>query len=128
MSTDQIAARLRSAILGAGVAIENVSIGDVANKATWTVKPVHLQSAAQSTIDAFNPDDPAIALAEADAAAALELRQKDRLATFATMAEAYNASWAGMTNAQKRAEVVRLAKRWEQHRNWVTRNYEFMAF
>ena len=53
---------------------------------------------------------------------------KDRLAMFATMAEAYLPAWATMTNAQRRAEVVRLAKRWEQQRNWVTRNYEFMVW
>ena len=66
--------------------------------------------------------------AMADAAALTARADKDRLATFATVAEAYNASWATMTNAQKRTEVVRLAKRWEQHRNWLTRNYEFISW
>ena len=63
-----IASRLPRAIKAAGVPIENVSIGDPANKATWTVQPPDLQGAAQPTIDAFNPDDPAYVTAEQDAA------------------------------------------------------------
>jgi len=122
-----LAAQVEKAIKGAGVAVVGVSIGEVANKATWRVSPSALQSAAQPTIDAFDAADPAHALTEADTTSLSESRQnKDRLATFATMAEAYNAAWPTMTNAQRRDEVVRLAKRWEQQRNWVTRNYEFM--
>lgn len=123
-----IAQSVDAAVRAAGVPIVGVSIGDPANKATWKVRPPSLQAAAQPTIDAFNPADPAHALAVADAQAAIEYRRMNRLAMFAVMAEAYNPAWATMTNAQRRAEVVRLAKRWEQQRNWVTRNYEFMAF
>lgn len=122
------AARLDKAIRAAGVPITSVSIGDDANKATWTVQPSTLQVAAQPTIDAFNPADPAHAIAEADAMAAIDYRRQDRLALFAVMAEAYNPAWATMTNAQRRTEVVRLAKRWEQQRNWVTRNYNLMVW
>jgi hypothetical protein len=78
---------------------------------------------AQALIDyAADPNIPA------DATAQITRADKDRLASLATAAEAYNPAWATMTNAQKRQEVVRLAKRWEQHRNWVTRNYEFMVW
>ena len=66
--------------------------------------------------------------AMADAAALSARTDKDRLALFATMAEAYNPGWATMTNGQRRDEVVRLAKRWEQQRNWVTRNYSLMVW
>jgi hypothetical protein len=59
--------RLHEAIVAAGVAIEGVSLGDLSNKATWKVSPPSLQSAAQPTIDAFDPNDPAIAAGELDA-------------------------------------------------------------
>lgn len=59
-----LAAQLKTAIRGAGVLIEDVSIGEDANKATWKVRPAHLQSAAQSIIDAFNSADPAHEQAE----------------------------------------------------------------
>ena len=62
-----IAGRLDAAIKAAGVPIIGVSIVDPANRATWTVKPAELQSAAQPTIDAFDPDNPALLAAELDA-------------------------------------------------------------
>lgn len=55
----ELTTHLDRAIRSAGVSIVSVSIGDPANKATWTVQPVSLQAAAQPTIDAFNPTDPA---------------------------------------------------------------------
>ncbi len=63
-----IAARLDQALKAAGVPITGVSIGDNQDNATWTVSPSSLQAQAQATIDAFNPNDPALALAELDAA------------------------------------------------------------
>ena len=66
--------------------------------------------------------------AVADATALSARTDKDRLAMLATMAEAYNPAWATMTNAQRREEVVRLSKRWEQQRNWVTRNVALMVW
>lgn len=65
MST--LAARLDRAIRSAGVAITGVSIGSDADRATWRVQPPDLQAAAQPTIDAFNPNDPAHVTAEKDA-------------------------------------------------------------
>ena len=62
-----LAERLDRAIRSAGIPITGVSIGDDANKATWCVLPRDLQAAAQPTIDAFNPNDPAHATAEKDA-------------------------------------------------------------
>ena len=59
-----VAERLDRAIKAAGVAIAGVSIGDPANKATWTVQPANLQAAAQPTIDAFDVNDPAHETAE----------------------------------------------------------------
>lgn len=64
-----LAARLDRAIRAAGVAITGVSILDEGNKATWTVRPANLQSAAQATIDAFNVNDPAHDSAELNMAA-----------------------------------------------------------
>ena len=52
-----ILARVTAAIQTAGVSVAGVG-GDPANKVTWTVNPASLQSAAQPTIDAFNPADP----------------------------------------------------------------------
>ena len=72
---DPLAARLDRAIRAAGAAarpswtIQGVSIGDPANKATWKVRPPTRQQAAQPTIDAFDPADPAHARAELDAQA-----------------------------------------------------------
>ena len=60
-----LAARLDRAMKAAGVPITGVSIGDTAKKATWTVHPQTLQRAAQPTIDAFDPNDPAHAAWEA---------------------------------------------------------------
>lgn len=61
------ATRLDTALRAAGVAIDGVSIGDPANRATWKVQPANLQAQAQPTIDGFNPSDPALDVAEQDA-------------------------------------------------------------
>src|SRR3990167_8452574 len=62
-----LAARLTKALLGAGVPIVSLSIGDEANRATWSVQPPSLRAAAQPIIDAFEDDAPAHAQAELDA-------------------------------------------------------------
>jgi hypothetical protein len=49
-----IAQTLDQQLKAAGIAIVGVSIGDAANKSTWTVQPPELQAAAQPTIDAFD--------------------------------------------------------------------------
>ena len=64
-----LAAHLDRAIKAAGVPIVGVSIGNAADKTTWEASPLSLQSAAQPTIDAFDPADPAHAAAEAADAA-----------------------------------------------------------
>lgn len=61
-----LAARLDRAIRAVGVAIVGVSIGDPADRRTWRVSPSNLQTAAQPTIDSFNPTDPALDVAELD--------------------------------------------------------------
>lgn len=48
-----LAARVDRVLRAAGVAIESVSIGDDANRATWLVQPAALQAQAQPWIDAF---------------------------------------------------------------------------
>lgn len=53
-----IGAALDRKLRAEGLAIDGVSIGDPANKATWTVHPPNLQAQAQPFIDAFNPNDP----------------------------------------------------------------------
>ena len=68
MTDVNIAGRLKKALVAAGVAVADVSIGDATNRATWRVYPANLQGAAQLMIDAFNPDDPAYEQAELDAA------------------------------------------------------------
>jgi hypothetical protein len=45
--------RLHAAIVAAGVPIASTSIGDEGDRATWTVQPFTLQTAAQPIIDAF---------------------------------------------------------------------------
>lgn len=57
---------LDKAIRLAGVVIDGVTAPDAANRTTWTVTPPGLQGAAQQTIDAFNPDDPALVQADLD--------------------------------------------------------------
>ena len=54
-----IAGRLDAVLKAAGLAITGVSIGDLANKATWLVQPPGFQAAAQPHIDAFDVNDPA---------------------------------------------------------------------
>jgi hypothetical protein len=49
----KIAAYLDAAIRAANIAIDGVSIGDDANRATWKVTPATAQAQAQPIIDAF---------------------------------------------------------------------------
>jgi hypothetical protein len=49
-----IAGTLYRQIHAAGIAIIGLSIGDPADKATWTVQPSALQASAQPVIDAFD--------------------------------------------------------------------------
>lgn len=67
---------LDRALKNAGVSITGVSIGDSANKATWKVSPANLQAAAQPTIDAFDPNDPAHVQADTVATRDRELAAK----------------------------------------------------
>lgn len=125
---NRLGLHLDRVLRAAGLAIDGVSIGNPADKTTWRVTPSGLQAAAQPYIDAFNPADPAHALADADAQAAVLHQHQDRVADCALLLEKTDPGWATYTNAQKRSAVVACAKRWEQQRNWVTRNYEFMTF
>jgi hypothetical protein len=63
-----LAARLDRTLRHLGLAITGVVIGRADDRTTWRVLPASLQAAAQPTIDAFNPDDPAHDVAELDAA------------------------------------------------------------
>lgn len=67
MPRPSLAMLVQAAIQAAGIPVVTISIGDEANKSTWRVHPSHLQAAAQPTIDAFNPDDPAHVTAALDA-------------------------------------------------------------
>jgi len=62
-----LAIRVLRAITTAGIQAVSVSIGNPADKSTWKVAPTNLQAAAQPTIDAFNPADPALDDADLDA-------------------------------------------------------------
>ena len=49
-----IAGTIDSQLVAAGIIVVSVSIGDPADKSTWTVLPANLQGAAQPTIDSFD--------------------------------------------------------------------------
>ena len=66
LAQTNLAARLDRAIKAAGVAIDGIS-PDPAAPGGWRVSPPHLHAAAQPTIEAFNPNDPAHEQAELDA-------------------------------------------------------------
>ncbi len=70
-----IATRLDTVLRAAGLPIVGVSIGEPAMRTTWTVQPESLQKQAQPIIDAFDPDDPAHAIAEAQYQTAQALKQ-----------------------------------------------------
>ena len=53
------AGRLKAAIKVAGVAIDDVWIGDEDNRSTWRVRPESLQAQAQPIIDAYVDPTPA---------------------------------------------------------------------
>ena len=54
-----IAKRVLVAVQAVVPAVKDVSIGNATNASTWKVFPAVHQAAAQATIDAFNPADPA---------------------------------------------------------------------
>ena len=62
-----IAAWIDRAIKLGGVPILGITVPDVSDKSTWRVDPPSLQGAAQPIIDAFDPGDPAHAVADLDA-------------------------------------------------------------
>lgn len=64
----RLAEHVTAAIRAAGVPILGISIGTDNDRTSWRVNPATLQAAAQPTIDAFNPSDPALDLADLDAA------------------------------------------------------------
>jgi hypothetical protein len=49
-----IAETLDGQLRAAGINVISVSIGNAADKSTWKIQPTDLQSASQSTIDAFD--------------------------------------------------------------------------
>lgn len=61
------AARLDRVLRNAGFAIEGVSIGTEADRATWRVQPSSLQAACQPTIDTVDLNDPVLIRAEQNA-------------------------------------------------------------
>src|SRR3990167_4976930 len=73
---ENLAGRLKAVIQAAGVAITDLSLPDMTNKATWTVQPPDLQAAAQSTIDSFDVNDPAHDSAELNLAVTGHLDQE----------------------------------------------------
>ena len=68
--------RLRLALLAADVPVVGVKMGDRDDKTTWTVIPDSLQSAAQATIDTFDPTDPVHEQAELDEQVKAELNSE----------------------------------------------------
>ena len=100
--SDKTGARLKAAIQAAGVAITDVSIGDLRNRATWTVEPASLQAAAQATINAFDPTDPALDVADQDAAvkAALDAERLSSAIVWTILKQLY----PGDTDAQTKTK------------------------
>lgn len=97
-----LAAALRAAIRAAGVPIDEVSIGENNNKATWRVYPPSLQAAAQPTIDGFDYNAQAVQDAGLEQEAAIALDDErlissvvwvmiDQFAAPATVAKYQNA-------------------------------------
>lgn len=98
-----LAYALRRTIIAAGVAIQEVEIGDPANKATWRVQPANLQAAAQATIDAFNPNAQATIDADDTARFGEWSRNKDVLTFCALVVRSRGiAAWNAMTIQQKK--------------------------
>ena len=94
-----IARRLHSVLLAAGVPIIGVDIGTSTDSTTWRVRPPSLQAAAQPTIDAFDPNDPAYLTAERDA-------EIDSLLAMRALAEAtYELKTTSWTKAQFIARI-----------------------
>ncbi|MEK9810445.1 MAG: hypothetical protein VW362_08355 [Candidatus Nanopelagicales bacterium] len=114
---------MEQAIKAAGVPITGLSIGDVRQRGTWRVQPASLQAQAQPIIDAFDPNDPALAHAEVTEQAQATSRQKDILATCALIVRARNlTAWNGMTTAQKVAAARAEADTWRDMRIWAETN------
>lgn len=63
-----VAARLDRAMRTAGVPITGVSVGDVDDKATWTVQPSSAQGQAKPVIEAFDLADVTMDAADQDVA------------------------------------------------------------
>lgn len=116
-------ARLKAALIAAGVTPVSVSIGDVGNKATWKVQPASLQSAAQPIIDAFDNTDPATIAADLAAAEAATVGQKDVIAMLGVVASQTDANWNSYTLAQKVAKVQALMTAWKTIRTFVENNF-----
>ena len=98
----RVALRLDAALKTAGVPIIGVTIGNEGDKSTWKVQPATLQSAAQPTIDAFNPNDPAHEQADLDAQvkAALDNERLSSAIVWTILKQMYPAD----TNAQTKTK------------------------
>lgn len=117
------AIRVLKAVQAAGVPVISVTIGDDAIRATWKVQPVNLQSAAQATIDAFDPEAPTVVDAEVSAAALLSSRQKDILSTCAVIVRSRDlAAWTAMNLTQKKAATFAEADVWRAMREFAEKN------
>lgn len=118
-----LAERLDGALKAAGVPITGVAIVDPANKATWKARPDAVQAQAQSVIDAFNPNDPAVIASEVAKAAQLTSREKDVLTTCALIVRARGiAAWNAMTPPQKVTAALAEADVWRDMRIWAENN------
>lgn len=100
----------------------NYALVDLDDTAPPPSPRLHRAASSSSVRAATAPEIAAYDLEIEDAKAATKARDKDFLAIFAVAAEAYNPSWAGMTNAQRKTEVNRLAGRFDQLRRWMERN------
>lgn len=119
----KLAHRLKVAVQAVVPQVVDVSIGDATNTATYKVFPAEYQAAAQATIDAFNPNDPAHEAADVADAAQLTSRQKDILTTCALIVRARGiTAWNNMTTPQKVAAAFAEADVWRDIRIWAENN------
>lgn len=90
------------AIRNAGIPIKEVQIVDTTNRATWTVEPANLQSAAQPIIDAFDPGDPQHALDDlsGEVKVALDQQRLSSAIVWALLKQLFPADTAAQTKTK----------------------------
>lgn len=125
----ELTEQVQRAIARAGVTVIGVSIGRVADKATWRVD--HLPTATQADRDAaaaavaaFDPVDTTVVADAQTTEAQMTSRHKDILATVAWAIQFKDpAAWTAKTTPQKKTQVLAEADNWRDIRVFVEKNF-----